>query len=58
VNKLTAITTICKAWGVSESDKLDAIQFILHGVDCHKVVQAVDDIQTALGGLETLRPRE
>ncbi|MCX6717383.1 MAG: hypothetical protein NTU76_01755 [Candidatus Taylorbacteria bacterium] len=57
MDKLTAINQVLQVWGVSEKDRIEAIQFITQGADCQKVVQAIVDMQNALGALEALRPK-
>ncbi len=57
MDKQTAINQVMRAWGVSDKDRLTAIQFITQGIDCQKVVEAIDGIQNALGALEALRPK-
>ncbi len=56
MSKLEAIAKVCLVWGVSEEHRLNAIQFIIQGVDCQKVVKAIEDVSVALKALEILRP--
>jgi hypothetical protein len=53
---LDAINQILRTRSVSLEIKHEAIVFILQGVDCQKVVKAINDIQDTLEAFEALNP--
>lgn len=55
MNRIEAVHRIINSWGVDDATKINAIRLVLSGSDPDKVVAFVEEIENALGALESMR---
>jgi hypothetical protein len=55
MNTIEAVRRVINAWGVDDQTKIKAIRLVLSESDPDKVLGVIDEIENALGALESMR---